>query len=316
VVNVDLPWNPATLAQRIARVHRLGQREAVNVVLLVSEGSFEERLEASLDGKRALFSAAVGDDDETTELERPSLARRLAAVLDANAGGALPAAGRAAEGGPGADPLEALRARAGDALEQVLRLADGRLIGVVRGEVPSAEAFQSARDPLAHDDAGSLLLPAQAVAALERLGLASPLSGAETVYRARTGARPDDPLRAARRDLAALAERKRAAGDALLAAGQPAEALALFGEAIAFASRALDPRGDPGADPSALLAAIHGHLVPAGLLSEPEAAAVARAAQAARAFAAATVAPPPALVSAVAGDARALVARAGAGVEG
>jgi SNF2 family DNA or RNA helicase len=34
VVNLDLPWNPAVLAQRIARVHRLGQREAVNVVLL------------------------------------------------------------------------------------------------------------------------------------------------------------------------------------------------------------------------------------------------------------------------------------------
>src|SRR6266478_9922640 len=30
VVNFELPWNPAVLAQRIARVHRLGQREAVN----------------------------------------------------------------------------------------------------------------------------------------------------------------------------------------------------------------------------------------------------------------------------------------------
>ena len=53
VINLDLPWNPAVLAQRIARVHRLGQREVVNVVLLVSEGGFEERMEGTLDSKRA-----------------------------------------------------------------------------------------------------------------------------------------------------------------------------------------------------------------------------------------------------------------------
>ena len=37
---------------------------AVNVVLLVSEDSFEEQLETTLDAKRALFAAAVGDDDD------------------------------------------------------------------------------------------------------------------------------------------------------------------------------------------------------------------------------------------------------------
>jgi superfamily II DNA or RNA helicase len=81
VVNLDLPWNPAVLAQRIARVHRIGQREAVNVVLLVSEGSFEERLEQTLEGKRALFAAAIGDDQETVELGRASMATRIATLL-------------------------------------------------------------------------------------------------------------------------------------------------------------------------------------------------------------------------------------------
>jgi hypothetical protein len=79
---------------------------------------------------------------------------------------------------------------------------------------------------------------------------------------------------------------------------------------MCLACRALDPRGDPGSQPAALLAAIHGHLVPNGLLAEPEAGALARAGEAARAFAAVTIAPPDALLAAIAADAGALVARA------
>ena len=165
VVNLDLPWNPAVLAQRIARVHRLGQREAVNVVLLVSEGSFEQRMEATLDGKRALFAAAVGDDRETTELERSSMARRIATLLS---GEFAASTGKAAAAPPApADPVAVLRAQVGPALEQVVRLPDGRVVGVVRGEAP-ADAVE-----------GAVLLPAQGAEALGRLGPASPLAAAD-----------------------------------------------------------------------------------------------------------------------------------------
>ncbi len=301
VVNLDLPWNPAVLAQRIARVHRLGQREAVNVVLLVSEGSFEERLEGSLDGKRALFAAALGDDQETVELERSTMARRVATLL---AGEFAASTGRAPAAASPRDPVAALRTRVGDALEQVVRLADGRLVGVVRGEAPAVPAVAD----------GAVLLPARGAEALHRLGSASPLAGAEVLYRAPPSSGPADPVLAARRDLVALAERKRAGGGALVAAGQPGEALGLFRDAVALACRALDPRGDPGAEPAALLAAVHGHLVPGGLLAEAEAAALARAGEAARAFAAVTIPPPDSLVAAIAADAGALIARARIGV--
>ena len=293
VVNLDLPWNPAVLAQRVARVHRLGQHEAVNVVLLVSEKSFEERIEGTLDAKRALFAAAVGDDQETVKMERSSLARRIATLL----GGEFAAStGKpVAPGLPEPDPVAALRARAGDALEQVIRLPDGQLVGIIRGEAPAVGSD------------GSALVPARAVEALGALGSASPFARAEVLYRAsdvgvNSGA-------AARRALAVVAERKRAAGDALAAAGQPAEALSLYREAMAFACRSLDPRGDPGAEPAALFAAIHGHLVPAGLVAEAEAGALARAGEVARAFASVTVSPPAALVAAVAADARGLIAK-------
>ena len=295
VVNLDLPWNPAVLAQRIARVHRLGQREAVNVVLLVSEGSFEERMEGTLDGKRALFAAAVGDDQETVELERSTMARRIATLL---AGEFAASTGRAGAAATPPNPVAALRERVGDALEQVVRLPDGRLLGVVRGETPAVAVE------------GAILLPARAAEALHPLGSASPLAGGDVLYRAPPSAEAANPALAARRDLVALAERKKVGGGALLAAGQPAESLSLFREAMALACRALDPRGDPGSEPAALLAAVHGHLVPAGLLTESEAGALARAGEAARAFAAVTIAPPDSLVGAIAADAGALVVRA------
>jgi Helicase conserved C-terminal domain len=39
VVNVDLPWNPAVLEQRISRAHRMGQKRPVHVYILVTEGT-------------------------------------------------------------------------------------------------------------------------------------------------------------------------------------------------------------------------------------------------------------------------------------
>jgi len=42
VVNLDLPWNPAVLGQRIARAHRMGQKHTVNVINLIARGAIEE----------------------------------------------------------------------------------------------------------------------------------------------------------------------------------------------------------------------------------------------------------------------------------
>jgi len=44
VINLELPWNPAVLEQRIARVHRMGQSRPVRVVNFVTRGTIEERV--------------------------------------------------------------------------------------------------------------------------------------------------------------------------------------------------------------------------------------------------------------------------------
>jgi hypothetical protein len=74
VINLDLPWNPARLEQRAGRAHRIGQREPVQVVNLVSEKSIEHRIEKLLEGKRELFDAVFGDDPKRTEIPLPSQA--------------------------------------------------------------------------------------------------------------------------------------------------------------------------------------------------------------------------------------------------
>lgn len=59
IVNLDLPWNPAVLEQRIARVHRLGQERGVQVVNLISEGTIEHRMVHTLRFKSQLAAAVL-----------------------------------------------------------------------------------------------------------------------------------------------------------------------------------------------------------------------------------------------------------------
>jgi len=60
VVNFDLPFNPAKLNQRIARAHRIGQRETVFVVNLLCRNTVEEKLLRILREKQELFDDVFG----------------------------------------------------------------------------------------------------------------------------------------------------------------------------------------------------------------------------------------------------------------
>jgi SNF2 family DNA or RNA helicase len=60
LVNMDLPWNPAVLEQRIARIHRIGQAQPVRVVNFVAKGTIEEGMLSVLAFKRSL-SAGILD---------------------------------------------------------------------------------------------------------------------------------------------------------------------------------------------------------------------------------------------------------------
>lgn len=59
LINMDMPWNPAVLDQRIARVHRLGQKHKVQIFLLLAEDSYEQRVAGLVKGKRDLFDNVI-----------------------------------------------------------------------------------------------------------------------------------------------------------------------------------------------------------------------------------------------------------------
>jgi len=89
VINVDLPWNPAVLEQRIARAHRMGQKRPVQVYLLVTESTIEEKLLATLSAKHDLALAALDMESDVREVALASgieeLKQRLEVLLGAKA---------------------------------------------------------------------------------------------------------------------------------------------------------------------------------------------------------------------------------------
>jgi hypothetical protein len=87
VINVDLPWNPAVLEQRISRAHRMGQKNPVQVFVLITEDTIEERLLATLSAKHELALAALDTDSDVDTVDLVSgmeeLKRRLEVLLGA-----------------------------------------------------------------------------------------------------------------------------------------------------------------------------------------------------------------------------------------
>jgi SNF2 family DNA or RNA helicase len=87
VVNVDLPWNPAVLEERIGRAHRMGQDQPVQVYVLVTEETIEDNLLATLAAKRDLALAALDAGSDVDAVDMVSgieeLKQRLEILLGA-----------------------------------------------------------------------------------------------------------------------------------------------------------------------------------------------------------------------------------------
>jgi len=88
VVNMDLPWNPAVLEQRIGRVHRLGQHRPVRVVNFVAQGTIEHGMLSLLAFKKSLFSGVLDDGQGEVFLGGTRLKRFMEGVEKAT--GAIP----------------------------------------------------------------------------------------------------------------------------------------------------------------------------------------------------------------------------------
>jgi superfamily II DNA or RNA helicase len=102
VVNVDLPWNPARLEQRIARAWRKGQMRPVTIINLVCEHSIEHGMVQLIRAKQDLANAVLDGEGDLASLKMPSgraaMIERMQALMEAGDRAAGPPVAPAEEG--------------------------------------------------------------------------------------------------------------------------------------------------------------------------------------------------------------------------
>jgi len=156
VINVDLPWNPAVLEQRIARAHRMGQRRGVQVFVLVTEATIEESLLATLAAKKDLALAALDAESDVDVVDVASgmqeLKGRLEVLLGARSASPVDESVRERERQDAGRFAESHRDRVaaagGELLGAAFRLL-GELVEQAPASSPPPDLISQVRDGLA-----------------------------------------------------------------------------------------------------------------------------------------------------------------------
>lgn len=129
VINLDLPWNPARLEQRIARAWRKYQTRTVTVIHLVCEDSIEHRMLHVLESKQTLADGILDGQGDLKNMAMPSGRAALLERLERMMQPATPTVPAQPPPDPGLTFTQAATSRLGDALLLVERICgeDGRI---------------------------------------------------------------------------------------------------------------------------------------------------------------------------------------------
>ena len=99
VINLELPWNPAVLEQRIGRIYRLGQEKPIDVFNLVCEEGIESRIASLVGSKQAFFKGLFDGETDAVQFEQSgSFLSRVEKLYDV---AKLPELPPLEDGGPG-----------------------------------------------------------------------------------------------------------------------------------------------------------------------------------------------------------------------
>ena len=188
VINMDQPWNPAKLDQRIARAWRKHQHRTVRVFNLVSEGTIEHRMLGLLEAKRTLAEGVLDRRGDLANIPLPTgrtaFMQRLKAVL----GPDQTTKPDEAAAQP-VSPREALRDRLiadhGTVLQRILGHEDGTAILAVIDLPPGRIGAEEERLAGLTELAVTVIDPAthESMLRLARSGLiASPTETMEDIY--------------------------------------------------------------------------------------------------------------------------------------
>ncbi len=190
VVNLELPWNPRRLEQRVGRVDRIGQRRTVHALHLVARDTGETRVLARLalrlEQARTALRSGGGDNAGLSERELLGAMVRHREIDEAS--GPRPEAFVATVTDPAAPLFRQISCRA-EARQEVRRLEGLRRIAA--GAVPAARlpSHAIARQVSALDRAASM-----SVTDRGRLGGLCEGPGLLAIYRLRIVTRAGRPV--------------------------------------------------------------------------------------------------------------------------
>jgi superfamily II DNA or RNA helicase len=86
LINLDMPWNPAILEQRIGRIYRMGQMENVTVINMVSTETIEHRMLGVLEFKGEMAKGVLDPEGDDTIFMTESKFRRFMENIETIAG--------------------------------------------------------------------------------------------------------------------------------------------------------------------------------------------------------------------------------------
>ncbi len=206
LINLEMPWNPAVLDQRIARIHRLGQKQNVQIFLLLAEDSYEQQVASLVKGKRDLFDNVISPDasEDVVGVSK----KMLQSIIDDLAGNEqdtasteqtekkpekteiLAIAGNTAEtreteqGQEDNQQVQSLILKIqqtfGLRIERILASGGGLLVVVNITEPNDDTIAQKLSEP----DLPVVVIAASTLSNLQRLGAASPVSETKTIFEA------------------------------------------------------------------------------------------------------------------------------------
>jgi hypothetical protein len=211
LINLDLPWNPAVLEQRIARIHRLGQRDKVQVILMVSSEGYEGRVMQLVQGKQNLFDNVIDPEaSEDVVGVSPKLLEKLVEDLtETREGGAAPeeetelveepaaAAAEQSKTSTTASPAERAITRCVEELQVAFGARIERILGAGGGLLVVMDVVDEAADRLSTEltarvaeefevEVPVALVDPLTLRSLQRLGGASPVQEGELYYTAQS----------------------------------------------------------------------------------------------------------------------------------
>ncbi|WP_295446524.1 DEAD/DEAH box helicase [uncultured Thiodictyon sp.] len=320
LINLDIPWNPAVLDQRIGRIHRLGQTARVQILLLVAADSYEGRVLELVGGKRHLFDNVV--DPNATE-DVAGVSRKLLEILAQDLAGSPGLVGGKAETEAGAtdavgteplaaagegldtdalapepipdtdatpravpeplaepipneaeqeirDAILAVQSAFGARIERILGAGGGLLVVLdqVDDLADRAAAAIPGRIPVA-------LIDRRTLGSLSRLGAASPVAGASTLFDAEQATPGAVQVPAEPRLLRQAREKLRGA-EVLIGQACPGAAMDLLVGAL-LAAAALRAGQEVSPTPAQAGVWVFAEALPRGVLTQDEAALLMRA---------------------------------------